>query len=71
MFQKVRKKIINKAIIKIIVCIAVIIGTLVYTDMAPIKLVKGPEKIDIDNVDLDKYEGKYIKAKVAYVYNSF
>lgn len=71
MFQKVRKKIINKAIIKIIVCIVIIIGTLVYTDMAPIKLVKGPEKIDIDNVDLDKYKGKYIKAKVAYVYDSF
>lgn len=71
MLQKVRKNIIKKAIIKIIVCIAIIIGTLLYTGMGPVNLVKGPEEIDIDNIDLDKYAGKYVKAKISYVYDYF
>lgn len=71
MLQKVRKKIINKAVIKIIVCIAVIIGTLIYTGMGPIKFVEGPEKIDIDNIDLDDFHGKYVEADIAYVYQVF
>lgn len=71
MLQKVRKSIIKKAIIKIIVCIVIIIGTLLYTDMGPIKLVKGPEEIDIDNINLDDYDGKYVKAKITYVYDYF
>lgn len=71
MLQKVRKNIIKKAIIKVVVCIVIIIGTLIYTDMGPIKFVKGPEKIDIDNIDLDKYTGKYVEAKIAYIYDYF
>lgn len=71
MLKKVRKSIINKALIKIIVCIVIIIGTLLFTDMGPIKFLKGPEEIDIDNIDLDDYAGEYIEAKITYVYTSF
>ena len=71
MLKKVRKSIINKALIKIIVCIVIIIGTLLYTDMGPIKFLKGPEEIDIDNIDLDDYAGEYIEAKITYVYDYF
>lgn len=71
MLQKVRKNIINKLVIKIILCLVIIAGTLIFTDMAPIKLVRGPEKIDIDNVKLDDYAGKYVEAKITYVYDYF
>lgn len=71
MLKKVRKKVINKAIIKVLVCIAIIIGTLFLTDMAPIKVIKGPEKIDINNIDLKEYDGKYIEAKITYVFDYF
>jgi hypothetical protein len=71
MLKKVRKKIINKALIKVLVCIAIIIGTLFITDMASIKMIIGPEKVDIDDIDLNEYDGKYIKTKITYVYDYF
>lgn len=71
MLHKARLSIINKEIIKILLCIAIIVGVLIFSDMTPIKFVKGPEKIDIDNIDLDDYAGKYVEAKIAYVYDYF
>lgn len=71
MLQNVRKKIIKKAVIKTIICVAIIVGVLVVTKMAPIYLIKGPEKIDIDNIDLDANAGKYVEADITYVYDYF
>ncbi|WP_167955442.1 DUF6709 family protein [Anaerosporobacter faecicola] len=71
MLQKVRKSIMKKAIIKVIVCIAVIVGALLFTDMAAIKLVKGPETVNINSIDLDQFKGKYVETKIGYIYDYY
>lgn len=67
MLQKVRKKIIRKALIKILVCIAIIVGTLFFTDMAPIKLIEGTKKADIDENSIDSYNKQYISLDIKYM----
>lgn len=67
MLKNVRKKIIHKAILKILVCIAIIIGTLLLTDMAPIKLFEGTKKADIDNNSIDSYNKQYISLDIKYM----
>ncbi|WP_310601717.1 DUF6709 family protein [Anaerosporobacter sp.] len=71
MLEKIRKKNIKWTIIKVVICAAIIAGVLIFTKMAPVKMLMGPEKININNFDLEKYEGKYVEVDIAYVWECF
>ncbi|WP_455717922.1 DUF6709 family protein [Anaerosporobacter sp.] len=67
MLKKIRKKIIQKALLKVFICIAIIVGILFFSDMAPVKMIQGTKKAYIDKQNIESYYNQYISLDIKYM----